>query len=259
MTVTQTILQNNCPEYYGHILKGNYSDSLKKLIIQYINTFKLLEKTGSPAMLYIASWNEQEKSIKNIWYEYICKKISSLLKCHPSDTADAFRKSVIESRIYKYDTVHENINIQKKDINKTSLNCERNSIRSESVSAGVTEAVYKIRLSDDHHIWLNDKANIKKYQEDGTYISLGSLTDVTKEMKAEEERESLLSQLREALNNVKILSGLVPICASCKQIRDDQGYWNQIDEYITRHSDVKFSHGICPDCAKKLYPDYFKK
>jgi transcriptional regulator with PAS, ATPase and Fis domain len=77
--------------------------------------------------------------------------------------------------------------------------------------------------------------------------------------KAEEERERLITELQDALADVKLLSGLVPICANCKKIRDDQGYWTQIESYIQDRSDAKFSHSICPDCAKKLYPDYIKK
>ena len=62
-------------------------------------------------------------------------------------------------------------------------------------------------------------------------------------------------ELQVSLSEVKTLSGLLPICASCKNIRDDKGYWNQIDHYIEKHSDVDFSHGICPDCMAKLYPE----
>jgi hypothetical protein len=62
------------------------------------------------------------------------------------------------------------------------------------------------------------------------------------------------AEMREALSNVKMLSGMLPICASCKKIRDDKGYWNQIEAYIRDHSEADFSHGICPECAKKLYP-----
>lgn len=65
-------------------------------------------------------------------------------------------------------------------------------------------------------------------------------------------------ELKRALNQVKKLSGFLPICSSCKKIRDDKGYWNQIEVYIKEHSEADFSHGICPDCAKKLYPDFFK-
>jgi PAS domain S-box-containing protein len=73
--------------------------------------------------------------------------------------------------------------------------------------------------------------------------------------RALEDREQLILQLQKALTEVKQLSGLLPICASCKKIRDDKGYWNQIESYIRDHSGVEFSHGICPDCMKKLYPD----
>lgn len=65
-----------------------------------------------------------------------------------------------------------------------------------------------------------------------------------------------VSQLTEALANVQTLSGLLPICASCKKIRDDKGYWNQIESYIMEHSGALFSHGICPECMKKLRPDF---
>jgi hypothetical protein len=73
--------------------------------------------------------------------------------------------------------------------------------------------------------------------------------------KEEKRREIIIAQLQEALAEVKQLSGLLPICASCKKIRDDTGYWNQIESYIRDHSEAEFSHSICPDCAKKLYPD----
>ena len=62
-------------------------------------------------------------------------------------------------------------------------------------------------------------------------------------------------RLESALAEVKALSGLLPICSSCKKIRDDRGYWNQLESYIHSHSEVRFSHGICPDCAHELYPD----
>jgi DNA-binding NtrC family response regulator len=71
-----------------------------------------------------------------------------------------------------------------------------------------------------------------------------------------EEQIRLISQLQEALAKVKQLSGLLPMCASCKKIRDDNGYWNQLEAYISDHSEADFSHGICPECVKKLYPEY---
>lgn len=72
-----------------------------------------------------------------------------------------------------------------------------------------------------------------------------------------EERDKLVQELQAALGKVKTLSGLLPICASCKKIRDDQGYWNQIEVYIRDHSEAEFTHGLCPECARKHYPEYF--
>ncbi len=75
----------------------------------------------------------------------------------------------------------------------------------------------------------------------------------------EELVEERTTKLREALEEVKQLSGFLPICSSCKKIRDDQGYWNQIEEYIRNHSEAEFSHSICPDCLERLYPEFYGK
>jgi len=69
------------------------------------------------------------------------------------------------------------------------------------------------------------------------------------------EKQNLINSLQEALEKIKTLSGLIPICANCKKIRDDKGYWNTLETYIEKHSLAEFSHGLCPDCLKKLYPD----
>ncbi len=80
--------------------------------------------------------------------------------------------------------------------------------------------------------------------------------NLTERKAIERERENLISELKGALAQVKMLSGLLPICSHCKKIRDDKGYWNQIESYIHEHSEADFSHGICPECARKHYPDF---
>ena len=77
--------------------------------------------------------------------------------------------------------------------------------------------------------------------------------------KAEAEKEATIVKLQAALVQVKKLGGLLPICASCKKIRDDEGYWHQVEVYIRDHAEVEFSHGICPECMAKLYPDFVSK
>ena len=79
--------------------------------------------------------------------------------------------------------------------------------------------------------------------------------DITERKQVEKEREELLSDLQASLRKVKTLKGLVPICSHCKSIRNDKGYWSRIESYISLSTDADLSHGICPDCAKKYYPD----
>ena len=91
-----------------------------------------------------------------------------------------------------------------------------------------------------------------------TTTSIDELNLEIKERKqVEEKQKKLLGELQEALSKVKTLSGFIPICASCKKIRDDKGYWNQVESYISKHSEAEFSHSICPECRTKLYPDLY--
>lgn len=79
--------------------------------------------------------------------------------------------------------------------------------------------------------------------------------DLTERKKAEQERERLIAGLQQALDEIKTLRGILPICSHCKKIRDDQGYWNQVEAFVEKHSDAEFSHSICRECAQKYYPD----
>jgi PAS domain S-box-containing protein len=92
----------------------------------------------------------------------------------------------------------------------------------------------------------------------GASCILAIVADITARKRAEKEREQLIAELQDALSRIRTLSGLLPICACCKKIRNDEGYWEQIEGYIQDRSDAEFSHGICPDCARNLYPNYFQ-
>ncbi len=122
---------------------------------------------------------------------------------------------------------------------------------------GLAEIEFRIVRRDGAERWV---ALAFQPVYDGESHFLGtrcSNRDITARKQAEAEREKLISELRSALARVKMLSGLIPICASCKKIRDDKGYWNQIETYIRDHSEAHFSHGICPECARKEYPEIF--
>lgn len=133
------------------------------------------------------------------------------------------------------------------------------------------ESVYKITIHDKRNIQeilnkrkngqifpcllassvLLDSGGVKRGQ-------MGISRDITEVKKAEAEREQLIGNLREALENVKTLKGLLPICAQCKKIRDDDGFWQQVESYIEDQLDTEFSHGMCPDCLKETYPEIYK-
>lgn len=85
-------------------------------------------------------------------------------------------------------------------------------------------------------------------------ILIRSMRYALERKRAQKEQERLIGELKEALETVKTLSGLIPICANCKKIRDDEGYWQKLEKYISEHSNAIFTHGICPDCEKELYP-----
>ncbi len=98
------------------------------------------------------------------------------------------------------------------------------------------------------------------FDDKGTLVQMIEYcVDISERKQAAAEREKLILDLQEVLQDVKTLSGLLPICSSCKKIRDDKGYWNNLEQYICEHSGAEFSHGLCPECAQKFYPDYFKR
>jgi PAS domain S-box-containing protein len=107
-------------------------------------------------------------------------------------------------------------------------------------------------------LWLRTSKVPLRDVEGNVFGILGTYEDVTEKKHAELERENLVVELQRALAKVNTLSGLLPMCASCRKIRDDSGYWTQVEEYFAEHTEVKFSHGICPECMKRLYPEYRK-
>jgi PAS domain S-box-containing protein len=117
-----------------------------------------------------------------------------------------------------------------------------------------TEARSEIRLSGDSPRCLSIHVSALRDRRKRITGQLVVMRDITERKQAEEDRERLIGELQAALANVKTLRGLLPICANCKKVRDDEGYWRSVEEYVMEHSEAHFSHGICPDCMKKLYP-----
>lgn len=104
-------------------------------------------------------------------------------------------------------------------------------------------------------IWiLTSKVPLR--DKSGNIIGIvGMGRNITERKQFQEQQKKLMAELKKAIEKIKTLRGLLPICASCKRIRDDQGSWQQVESYIRDHSGAIFSHSLCPDCAKKIYPD----
>ena len=96
---------------------------------------------------------------------------------------------------------------------------------------------------------------VQKGAQDYLFKGEPSSTAIIRTIRYAIERQRLTTELQMAMDHIKQLEGMLPICSACKKIRDDTGHWNSIEVYISNHSEIVFSHGICPDCAKKLYPE----
>jgi len=114
---------------------------------------------------------------------------------------------------------------------------------------------YRILTKSGDIHWIQERGQIVCDRNGEIEYVSGVFFDITDRKKTEAEREKLIFEIRDALTKVKMLSGMLPICTACKKIRDDKGYWNQIESYIRDHSEAEFSHSICPECVKNLYPD----
>ena len=95
---------------------------------------------------------------------------------------------------------------------------------------------------------------------EGTIVGrMASFVDITEQKRLDQERDQLIQRLQDALSKIRVLRGLIPICASCKSVRDDKGFWHKVEKYIRDHSDAQLTHGLCPDCVRKLYPELHER
>lgn len=131
--------------------------------------------------------------------------------------------------------------------------------RQMEASGVVHKSEARLRTFDGGHCWVENSARAIRESRTARLIFEGSLEDTNDRKVAENEREHLIRELQDALAKVKTLSGLLPICAACKKIRDDNGYWKQIEDFIQTHSDAEFTHSFCPDCMRNLYPELFSE
>ncbi len=136
----------------------------------------------------------------------------------------------------KLKSIPELLTIIEKDANNQTI----------SLNIDGDERYYQVRI------------NKIRQRDQVSFGKLVILDDITPRVIITKEQEKLISELQNAIHAVKQLSGLLPICGKCKKIRDDKGYWHQVEAFVMNHSDAHFTHGICPECRNRLYPEFPK-
>jgi PAS domain S-box-containing protein len=122
--------------------------------------------------------------------------------------------------------------------------------------AALYEVEYRIRNKEGAYGWYYDRGSITDWGPQGEPTRLkGIVFDISDRKRLERERETLITELRQRLAEIKALKGIIPVCVHCRKMRDDEGYWRQVDEYIRTETDADASHGICPDCAEAYYAE----
>lgn len=183
----------NSATYCGHILSAEFSSQLKGRLADCCLAFNNFDQIGTEAIPYIAAWHDDKKTI---WYEFVSKNFLDLLNCSPENAAEALRQSIIEQKVFQHldseRLISENILVSE------DLKGARSNIRQEVHRKGRVEAVYKCLLPNERALWIKDQAFVETYPDDQIHLSIGCLTVVTKEMKADEARRRMARALRES-------------------------------------------------------------
>lgn len=105
--------------------------------------------------------------------------------------------------------------------------------------------------------WYEGRVFPFNLHSEGKTVVLWIAINITEKKKAQQERDKAIEELKQALGEIKTLRGILPVCSYCKQVRDDKGYWEELDHYVQKHTEASVSHGVCPDCKKKHFPELF--
>jgi PAS domain S-box-containing protein len=184
----------------------------------------------------------------------------SLADIDPYETPEEIRAS-IEEVLSKgkadFEVKHKTKNGEIRNVHViTKVIAVRDRMVFQTIWRDITERKQTEEALRMHRLHLEDlveerSAKLKKLNDD-------LQKDIAQRTMIESEREKLIADLREAFAKIKILTGLLPMCAWCKKVRDDKGYWKKVETYVQEHSDASFTHGICPDCLKKVDPETYR-
>lgn len=180
-------MTDHLSEYCGEILNDEFSTILRRRLTECLATLVALDKMSLPIIPYIAAWRGDGKII---WYEYVGRRFLTLLNCRPSEVAEVFRRSIVDRRLYRY--VEREVSVEEEIVGMDELRGDRCGLRQEVQDKGVVECIYHLVLpgAGGKTIWLKDQAKIEIFTGDSICLSIGCLTEVTKEM----EQKSLLEK-----------------------------------------------------------------
>lgn len=172
--------------YYGKILTGGFSQSLCRRLTECLTTLAAWDKLCLPTIPYIAAWRADGKII---WYEHVGTRLLSILDCQPSEVAELFRQSIVDRRLYRY--VGQEAKVEEEIVTRDELRGDQSGLREEVKNEGAVECIYQLATPGGEKIWLKDQAMIEVFGGDGICLSIGCLTDVTKEMVQKELLEKV--------------------------------------------------------------------
>ena len=182
MTHARDVEKDPAAQYLGRILVQSYTRPLKLRVAALIKACRAFDRTGAPAVPYIAAWQAHD----NIWYEFAGRRFLELFGCRGDQLAETFRSRVVDQRVYK--CVDMNATIEREVRTQEELQHDRSHLREEGIIKGEVDAVYKLDFPHNGIVWLKDQAVVELFETDRLCLSVGHLTIVTKEMRAEQER-----------------------------------------------------------------------
>lgn len=211
----------------GRILDGNYSEKLVSRVRDRLAVLTELVRLTPPVIPYLCAWKQDDRII---WYEFAGDTFCDLLHCDCQNLAEVLRGAIVDRRVYRYTGLEHQV--EEKIITRDELRGSWRGLRQEVEQSGTVEAIYKVKVSDERHVWLKDQATIEHFDEDGICLSVGFLTDVSKEME--------LKDLFEKIGYIDELTRLPKRSILDRMLEVNIGNFqrNNIDDFVLMMIDV---------------------
>jgi len=186
--------------YFGRILTGPFSDTLKERVRELAYHLKALDAIGTQSIPYLAAWSQHSPEI---WYEFAGRQLIDLCNCPGNEVAENFKRRVVRRSVFTPDA---NESPLKQEVSgPQEIKRTRSSVREEILRKQTVEAAYQLALDDGRYIWLKDQATVETFPEDGIFISCGMLFIITKEMELERELKEAKRELKNHRNHLEDL------------------------------------------------------